>query len=71
MSFAATTLGDVHAVPEQPRERVECRVAHPHRNPLPASRSRRRGGAVAPRPQPCITPMVRTARCGSELAHRR
>jgi len=58
-------------MPEQSRERVGRRVAHPHRVPLRASRARRRGGAVTPRPQPCITPLVRTARCGLEPAGRR
>ena len=44
---------------EELREPAEMRPAHVHRTPLRARRARRRGGAVAARPQHCIAPLPR------------
>ena len=62
--FLEPTLEDAH-------ELVDARASHPHRTQSWRAPAPRRPGAVLARPQHCITPLVRSAPCGRELAGRR
>jgi len=58
------SLDDAH-------ELVAARASHPHRAQLRRQSAPRRPGAVLVRPQHCITPLARSARCSRETAARR